>query len=177
MLSVEAPAASGMPKLRTVTVLSTGTPTGEEPKSSADGLLMMGTGGPASSPAAVKRFVDEPPGPETTKLLPFVPPVTVCGVRPSPMWFAGRAGSGVHVRNGPISPDSAPSKAGHGASAQPLSCVTVPRPRPSVSIVILPNGCCTVYVVFGTALLRVTRTRMKAAGPLGGLTASWARTS
>src|SRR3954451_20480671 len=112
----EVPLGSGMPKLRTVTVFSTGTPTGEEPKSSAFGLLMTGTAGPASLPATVNRFVVEPPGPETVKLLPFVPPVTVCGVSPSPMRPAGRAGSGVHVRNGPISPDIAPSKPGHGAA-------------------------------------------------------------
>src|SRR3954470_18594218 len=96
--------APGTPKLRTEIVLSTGTPTAEEPKSTAAGALMTGTGGPASVPATVNRFVVDPPMPATVKLLPLVPPVTVCGVRPSPMWFAGRAGSGVQVRNGPISP-------------------------------------------------------------------------
>src|SRR3954451_10548448 len=130
--------APGTPKLRTVIVFSTGTPTGDEPKSTADGALMTGTGGPASLPATVRRFVELPPGPATVKLFPFGPPVTVCGVRPSPMRPAGRAGSGVHVRNGPIWPDSAPAKPGHGAAVQPVSTVLLPMPFASVVIVTLP---------------------------------------
>src|SRR5262249_11423419 len=85
--------------------------------------------------------------------------------------------SGVQVRNGPIWPPSAPPNVGHGASEQPVSVVLRPPPVPSVVMVTVPNGCVTVYVAFGTAPVRTTRTRMNAAGPLGALTASWARTS
>src|SRR3954447_26966786 len=89
----------------------------------------------------------------------------------------GRFGSGVHVRNGPIWPPRAPSKPGHGAAGQPVSTPLLPLPPPSVVIVTLPKGCVTLYVAFAVAPVIVTRTRMKAAGPAGGLTASWASTS
>src|SRR5262245_35743354 len=115
-----------------VAAFVSGTVSGWLPKSSEAGPLKTGTGGPASSPATVNRLVDDPPGPATTKLLPLVPPVTVCGVRPSPMWLGGRPGSGVQVRNGPIWPPSAPPNVGHGASEQPVSVVLRPPPVPSV---------------------------------------------
>src|SRR6478672_49575 len=143
---LDAPAGSGTPKLVTVAPCgAVGLPSAWLPKSRPAGPWKTGTGGPASLPATVNRSVVPPPTPLTVKLLPFVPPVTVCGVTLSPMKPGGGAPPpGAHVRNGPTSPERAPAKVGHGPSVHPVSTLLRPPPVASVVIVTVPNGCVTV---------------------------------
>jgi hypothetical protein len=134
---LDRPAASGTPKLVTVTVRCTGAPTGVGPKSVPPGASSTGTGGPASLPCTVKRFVEAPPA--TPKALRTLPPVTVCGVIASPMCPGGGAGGAADQRrNCGLTLLATAASNGHGAAAHPTSSVKRPLPSAFVSTVALP---------------------------------------